>query len=107
MALNDMTQHIEQRRKWHFDRTINIPTLMTGAVFAVSIGLYLTNMDKNQSLMQQQISNQQKQIEQMNNLLGEGGAPLRRDMERMQKDLTNIGDKLDRFILSERFPVSK
>lgn len=95
---------MEQRRKWHFDRTVNIPSIMTALTIAVSVGLYITNMNKNQELMQQQLNNQQKQIEQMQTILGEGGAPLRRDIERMQTDLRLFGDKLDKIILRDTFP---
>lgn len=85
----------EQRRKWHFDRTVNIPTMITAVTLAVYVGLYLTNMDKNQALMQQQIINQQKQIEQVSNILGEGNAPIRRDVDRIQHELEKVNEKLD------------
>lgn len=96
----------EQRRKWHFDRTVNIPSIVTAITIVVTVGLYLTNMDKNQTLMQQQLNNQQKQIEQMQEILGEGGAPLRRDIERMQRDIRNLGDKFDKIILEGYFKNS-
>lgn len=91
--------HPEQRRKWHFDRTINIPSIATAVTVVVTIGLYILNMDKNQELMQSQLNNQQKQIEQVQEILGEGGAPLRRDIERMQNDLKRFEDKLDKILL--------
>lgn len=102
-----MSQQPEQRRKWHFDRTVNIPSIATAATIVVTVGLYLTNMDKNQQLMQQQLNNQQKQIEQMQQVLGEGGAPVRRDIEKIQQDLRSLSDKLDKIILEGIFKSAR
>ena len=86
----------ENRRGWHFDRTVNIPTMITAVTLTVYFGLYLTNMDKQQALMQLQILNQQKQMEQMGSILGEGNIPLRRDVDRIQNELEKVNEKLDR-----------
>lgn len=85
----------DQRRRWHLDKTISITHLVTTLTLALSASWYIIGMDK-------RIEVQQEQIRQMQSILRDGDAPLRRDIDRMQTDIRTIDAKLDRLIFRDK-----
>lgn len=90
-----MQQDSDQRRRWHLDKTISITHLVTTLTLALSASWYIIGMDK-------RIEVQQEQIRQMQSILRDGDAPLRRDIDRMQTDIRAIDAKLDRLIFRDK-----
>lgn len=96
-----MTQHQDNRRNWHLDRTVSLTHVGSTIAITITFALYIINMDKQIGLQQGQLANQQVQIQQVLNTMGEGNGPLRRDIDRLQTEVGKVNDKLDR--LAEKF----
>lgn len=89
----------EERRHWHLEKSVSVTHLISTITFAFAAGWYIVGMDKRIELQKEQLSYQNEQLKQVQTVLGEGGAPLRRDIDRIQSDIRVMNDKLDRLII--------
>lgn len=91
----------EERRHWHLEKSVSVTHLISTITFAFAAGWYIVGMDKRIELQKEQLSYQNEQLKQVQAILGEGGAPLRRDIDRISVDLRSVNEKLDQLILRE------
>lgn len=61
-------------------------------------------MESQIAIGREQLKYMQIQVDQLKNVIGEGNNPLRRDIDRIQTDLTKVNDKLDQLILQQAKP---
>lgn len=57
-------QHMQDRRKWHVDKTLNIGHLLTTVVIAGSAFMYASGMDKRVAVLEEKMASQSKVNEQ-------------------------------------------
>lgn len=89
----------DDRRNWHLEKGVSVTHLISTITFAAAAAWYIIGMDKRIELQKEQLIYQNEQLKQVQTVLGEGGAPLRRDIDRIQSDIRIINDKLDRIIM--------
>ncbi len=94
-----MRMRTDDRRNWHLEKSVSVTHLMSTITFAAAAVWYIIGMDKRLELQAAQLAHQNEQIKQVQIVLGEGGAPLRRDIDRIQSDIRIMNDKLDRLII--------
>lgn len=94
----------DDRRQWHLDKSVSLSHLLTTITIAVGGAWYIMGMESQIAIGREQLKYMQIQVDQLKNVIGEGNNPLRRDIDRIQTDLTKVNDKLDQLILQQAKP---
>lgn len=104
-----MTHPQENRRNWHLDKSVSLSHLITTVTLAMGGAWYIMGMQAQIDIGREHNKYIQEQVKQMQQVLGEGNGPLRRDIDRIRIDLDRVNGKLDLVAerLSQRLPRTR
>ena len=81
---------MEQRRHWHLDKTFNIGHIITTLTLAVTLGGYVTTMDKRIAILEAQTTSQAANVLQVQQAQKDVSKEIRDEIRGLRAELMSL-----------------
>lgn len=91
-----MVNSKDRRQHWYLDKSISPGNILTIIGMFITGGYFVVGLQSQIEAGRQQTMYVQEQLNRLRTIIGEGNAPLRRDIDRIQHEIEKTNDKIDR-----------